>query len=302
MASLQLHSINARCRTLTEHKWRIHAPNFEGEKVCPDYRVWPWNGHRLFAYDLMAFLRPRLFVELGTYWGNSFFSFVQAVKDYDLKTQCIAVDTWIGDGHTGEYAEDVYDVVNNISRTYFPKNNIRLLRSTFIEALASVSDGSVDLLHIDGYHTYEAVSEDFSSWFPKLAENGIVLFHDVSDTCDYGSVRYWKELCSQYPGFTFQHSWGLGVLFPKGDFWLKQMEENNIQDKLSIYKWQSEYNLLKIQMEACENRCERQDALIKYQEAQLQELQARIAQFESQAEKSNALYPAWIAKIFRPLK
>ena len=85
---------------------------------------------------------------------------------------------------------------------------------TFAEALPETPDGSVDLMHIDGFHTYEAVSEDFHAWLPKLAMGGVMLFHDVAETTGYGSAYFWSELREKYPGFHFTHSWGLGVLFP----------------------------------------------------------------------------------------
>jgi hypothetical protein len=37
----------------------------------------------------------------------------------------------------------------------------------------------VDLLFIDGDHTFKGIYEDFHSWFPTLSDKGKVLFHDV---------------------------------------------------------------------------------------------------------------------------
>lgn len=176
----------------------------------------PWAGHRQFAYDLVRFMKPRTLVELGTLSGMSFFSFCQAVKDGDIDTKCYAIDTWKGDPHAGEYGEYVYESVSDHVNREF--NEIAtLIRSTFDAALDKFADESIDLLHIDGYHTYDAVSHDYSTWLPKLAPNGVILFHDIGmKVPGFGAHILWDELKSVFPYMEFEHSYGLGVLFPKG--------------------------------------------------------------------------------------
>ncbi len=88
-----------------------------------------------------------------------------------------------------------------------------LLRTTFDEAITHFADGTVDLLHIDGCHTYEAVRHDFESWRPKLSQHAVVLFHDTNEhKSDFGVWRLWAELCEEFPHFEFLHGHGLGVL------------------------------------------------------------------------------------------
>ncbi len=235
-------------------------------------QVWPWNGHRLFAYDLVRFIRPRRIVELGTYWGTSFFSFCQAVKDHDLPTECIAVDTWEGDDDTGPYNNDVYETVEKISEQFFTDVNIRLLKEYFNRARKYIDDESINILHIDGLHTYEALKSDFETWLPKLSDNGVVLFHDIADSCGYGSMNYWKEISAVFPSFSFQHSWGLGILFPKGITWLDRMKGQNIEDKLKIYEYLSRLLLSEKQKEDLEIFNTQQDSLIKLQEKKIETL------------------------------
>lgn len=172
-----------------------------------------WIGHLPFAWWLVQAHRPRVLVELGTHSGNSYFAFCQAVKHAGLDTRCHAVDTWRGDEHAGAYSEEVYRRVNETNTTHYAGFS-SLLRMTFDEALDRFPDGSVDLLHIDGLHSYDAVRHDFETWLPKLADNAIVLFHDTNvHERDFGVWKLWEELRPRYPlGFAFEHSHGLGVL------------------------------------------------------------------------------------------
>ena len=120
------------------------------------------------------------------------------------------------DGHTGPYGEGVFHIVDKVVKTSYP-NIGNLIKSTFDEAVDQFQDGTINLLHIDGYHTYEAVSHDYKTWLPKLADNGIVLFHDIEvKDRNFGVYKFWDEVKAKYPHFQFQHSYGLGVLFPKG--------------------------------------------------------------------------------------
>lgn len=172
-----------------------------------------WLGHIPFAAWLVFSLRPDTLVELGTHYADSYFAFCKSVKAHGLNTRCYAVDTWAGDPHAGVYGEEVYNRVRHHHDQHYAGFS-RLLRMRFDEALQHFSDGSVDLLHIDGLHTYEAVREDFTTWLPRLSDKAVVLFHDTAvREGDFGVWRFWEEISAQYPHLNFQHSHGLGVLF-----------------------------------------------------------------------------------------
>ncbi|MBM3657956.1 MAG: hypothetical protein FJW95_00400 [Actinobacteria bacterium] len=196
--------------------WRLQQPTFAGDALDPDHAAGPWFGHRWFAYDLIRWGRPDTIVELGTHFGVSFFAFCQAVLDEQYPARLHAVDTWAGDPHAGEYGEEVIGVVHRVRDAAFPDLDVTLHRCLFSEALDAFPDDSVDLLHIDGFHTYEAVQDDFETWLPKVAPGGIVLFHDVAPESGYGSADYFAELAQRFPNLFFPHSFGLGVLAPKG--------------------------------------------------------------------------------------
>jgi hypothetical protein len=170
-------------------------------------------GHLPLAAWVIREVAPRIFVELGTHSANSYFSFCQSVIDGGLDTKCYAVDTWHGDEHAGHYDEDVFTAVNAHNEERYAGFS-QLLRMTFDEALGCFSDESIDLLHIDGLHTYEAARHDFEVWLPKLAPGAVVMLHDTGvREQDFGVWKLWEELQAQYPNnIEFLHSHGLGIL------------------------------------------------------------------------------------------
>ena len=147
-----------------------------------------WSRHLPFAYDLVAFLRPARLVELGTHFGESYFGLCQAVLENEVPCRCFAVDTWKGDRHSGFYGEEVFDEVNAYNQANYSSFST-LLRCKFEEALAGFDELSIDLLHIDGLHTYEAVSQEFHSWLPKVRPGGIILLHDTVRRLESGGIR-----------------------------------------------------------------------------------------------------------------
>lgn len=274
---------------MTDRVWRIGQPDFEADQICPLMKVYPWSGHRRFAYDLVRFAAPERIVELGTHWGTSFFSFCQAVKDAGLGTECIAVDTWCGDEHSGEYGEEVYESVRRTVSEVFSDQHILLKRSTFAEALADVDDESVDVLHIDGLHTYDAVSEDYRTWLPKLAAHGVVLFHDVAENVEYGSVRFWRELRDEIAHLEFMHSWGLGILFPKGTDLYRAMAEQGIEDRMALYQYRADAERCGMELVETRGLAEQRKHAIEEQSRLIAERDNYIRQLSTDLERAEEL-------------
>ena len=192
--------------------WTYHDPVFE-HAADP---AASWLGHRRFGYDLVRNLRPRRLVELGVCLGTSFFAFCQAVKDGGLATELVAVDTWEGDEHTGRYGPGYLQQFDGVWHQHFPRLAVRQVKRPFDEARKEVKDASVDVLHLDGCHTYEAARHDYETWAGSVTARGVILFHDIAvqdPARGFGVYRLWEELKARFPTAQFGHSFGLGVLF-----------------------------------------------------------------------------------------
>ena len=171
-----------------------------------------WHEHIPFAFVLVHLLRPATFVELGTHKGDSYCTFCQAVDVLNLDTKCYAVNTWKGDEHVGPYAISVYDELKEYHDPLYGRFST-LIRSTFDQALDHFQDGSIDLLHIDGCHTYKAAKHDFDSWLPKMSPKGVMLLHDSEvRESGFGVWKLWEEIEISYPTFAFRHGNGLGMV------------------------------------------------------------------------------------------
>lgn len=162
--------------------------------------VTAWRGLEPFAHWLVQTMDPKLVIELGVDYG---FSLIELARYNRGKT--IGVDHFVGDEHAG------FRSIEDQARENIRKSelNISLMNTDFDTALKSFEDEEIDILHLDGVHTFEHVHHDFHMWFPKVRRGGVILLHDTqSFPQDVG--RFFRSL--DLPKFEILYSHGLGVV------------------------------------------------------------------------------------------
>jgi len=162
-----------------------------------------WAGHFELAIRLVEEFKPETIVDLGVDFGFSTFCFA-----YPNIGNVYGVD-WFIDNNEAEYRDTyntVLDVYNELKSEYNIAN-IEFIKSDFND-LAKTWDKPIDLLHIDGLHTYEAVKNDFDTWVKFTNENSIILFHDIE--CFSNDVGRFFNTLDGYK-FRIKGSCGLGV-------------------------------------------------------------------------------------------
>ncbi|HEY1783622.1 MAG TPA: glycosyltransferase family 2 protein [Roseiarcus sp.] len=171
-----------------------------------------WSGLAPVLFALFSVLRPRRFVELGFDQGTSFFAACQAAEQLAPVSQCIGVDSSIRRPQSGTGIDTQYGKLLSQLRSRFPTQHV--IHGSFRDALECFDDSSVDLLHIDVKSISESASEIFASWLPKMSDRGTIVLHDISShKRGYTVWRLWDELKQIYPGFSFYHCNGLGILY-----------------------------------------------------------------------------------------
>lgn len=165
-----------------------------------------WLGHLKFAMWLVNKYKPKVTVELGVDYGHSTFA---------LSSEGIGnvygIDSFEGDIHAG--IRDTLKIFKDTKKYLLDtnlilKDNIYLIKGYFDNIYETFNE-QIDILHIDGLHSYEAVSNDFNKWITKTHDNSIILLHDVVSFKD--SVgKFFNEI--PYPKTFFTHSAGLGIV------------------------------------------------------------------------------------------
>lgn len=170
----------------------------------------PKSEHIPFLFGLADMLRPRRFVEVGTLRGASFLALCQAARKRGFATEGVAVSSWaVGEEARAEY-RGAFETFSFLVRKY--ADFAGFLRMAHEDAAQRFQDGSVDLLHLDGFCEEEPLRAALEIWMPKLSGRAVVLFHDTHVRRQhFGVWRVWEDVASEYPAFGFPHGEGLGM-------------------------------------------------------------------------------------------
>jgi hypothetical protein len=173
-----------------------------------------WIGHEQFAEWLVKRVQPKVTVDLGVDYGFSLF----ALALPKIGT-VYGIDSFEADAHAGHHADN-YDVVLKFKEDH-NFYNVEIIKGWFSK-LAETWDKQIDILHIDGLHTYDAIREDWINWSKFLTNKGVIIMHDV---ISFPELTLFFNQIGVPKGY-FVHSAGLGIAV---------MEEQLLQDILTEF-------------------------------------------------------------------
>jgi len=168
---------------------------------------------------MVSQIHPRYVLEIGTANGGTLFLFARiASSDATL----ISADLPRGK-FGGGYPESMAQLFRSFGKE---GQVIHLLRadshnpSTLSKVKDLLAGNALDLLFIDGDHTYEGVKKDYELYSPIVRKGGLVAFHDICEgpAENVGGVPvFWREVKQKGNAVELienqgQGGYGIGIL------------------------------------------------------------------------------------------
>jgi cephalosporin hydroxylase len=150
---------------------------------------------REFA-DLVAELKPRTTLEIGTSRGGSLFILCRLTAPDGTIVSVDMPGAGYGEAYTPAHAR-LFEL--------FPsrRQSLSLVKAdshspeTRKQVEGLLKGKPVDLLFIDGDHSYEGVKKDFEMYSPFVADGGMIGFHDIAVHTKFPNCevdRFWNEI------------------------------------------------------------------------------------------------------------
>ncbi len=143
-------------------------------------------------------LKPRTVLEIGTAKGGTLFLWTRLAEP---DATIVSIDL-PGGKFGGGYSNRWGSIYKRFGRA---RQKLRLLREnshdpgTRAKAEGIFGGRAVDLLFIDGDHTYEGVKQDWELYSPLVRKGGMIVFHDVAGNYDDTQVkRFWDSIKGEF--------------------------------------------------------------------------------------------------------
>lgn len=148
-------------------------------------------------------------VEIGSWQGRSSVVLGKGLRQKQNPTlYCVDPFDASGDAEsTGEYASRAAGTAGPLRQTFVEnlrRNGVRDLVEVlqgYSQQVAPQFERPIDLLFLDGDHSYEGVRADFLAWAPKVRPGGVLCMHDVANPAHQGPRRVVDELLRGDPAW-----------------------------------------------------------------------------------------------------
>ena len=173
-------------------------------------------------YGLVKSIKPQVVVEIGSARGRSACFMGMALKENGFG-KLFAIDPHTKTDWNDNNSVDTHEVLRDNLKKLHLESIVEVLRETS-DLVASRWTLPIDLIFIDGDHSYEGVKRDWTLFMPFVQTFGGVVFHDtlwsLDPTPEYarpdmGVPRFVEELrVAGYPVITINRNFGVSLVQP----------------------------------------------------------------------------------------
>ena len=174
-------------------------------------------------YGLARSIKPQGCVEIGSARGKSACTVGLALRR-NGGGKLYAIDPHASTNWNDSASVDSFGIITEHLRKAGVAEYVEIVRQTSTEAAAGW-ERPIDLIFIDGDHSYEGVKADWDRFTPHVREFGVVVFHDTIwdlrpdpklSRSDMGVPRFVDELrAAGYPVITIDQNFGVSLVQPR---------------------------------------------------------------------------------------
>jgi predicted O-methyltransferase YrrM len=164
-------------------------------------------------WGVIGDLKPARVVEIGTYLARSTTLIALAVQRCGSGGRVITVDPHTGGRRVQSQIGRVQPTTEFLARAHLEGHGLlpgRVdMRVAPSQDEAERWDEPIDLLYVDGWHTYEAARDDALAWAPFLTDQGVVAFDDVGliEDVERGAREAAAQLGLHWYGILLGQGW-----------------------------------------------------------------------------------------------
>lgn len=193
---------------------------------CHFFRPLQKRAEILRLAEIVREMRPRAVCEIGAAGGGTAFIFAQTSAD---DAEIVSIDL----AFHAERRRAVGGFARSGQRIHCVEGDSH--DGATLERVRGILNGrALDILYLDGDHSYEGVTRDFRMYAPLVRRGGLIAFHDI--TPDFrtrygvetrsstgGVPRFWRELkakgerTQEIVEDTEQDGYGIGLLHWAGE-------------------------------------------------------------------------------------
>lgn len=141
--------------------------------AIPRYHWGPPGEHsRHSLARVLADMGARQGVEIGTHTGDS--AVMWLARSPKLHLVCVDPYVSYNARHSQEERDRAYAAAVEKLKPY----SAEIIRAKSLDVVGEFADRSLDFVHIDGDHEFDAVMQDLIRWAPKVRGGGLVILHD----------------------------------------------------------------------------------------------------------------------------